>query len=139
MPPADQLDKPVFQRRSAPHRVDRTSRQHPACRDDSDVITHALHQIHGVAGDDDRATRGDVALQDVADVRRRDRINRLEWLVEHEESWRVHEGTGESDLLGHTRRVVHHQRAAGTLQVEQAKQVVDALGDRSPVHAREQP
>jgi hypothetical protein len=55
VPPADQLDEPVFQRRSVAHPSTVPGRQHSAGRDDGNVVTHVLHQIHGVARDDDCA------------------------------------------------------------------------------------
>jgi hypothetical protein len=102
------------------------------------VVAHALYQVHDVARHDHRAAGLDEALEDVADVRRRDRVDRLERLVEHEQPRRMHHRTGERDLLGHTRRVVHDEGATGGLEVEQAKEVGGALRHHRPIEPVEQ-
>ena len=82
-----------------------------------------------------RATK---PVQDVADVRRRHRVDRLERLVEHQQARRVHQRRGERDLLRHAGGVVGDDRAGRALEVEQAQQVGDALGDDVAVEPEQQ-
>ena len=73
----------------------------------------------------------DVRLEDVENHRGRDRIQRLERLVEHENTRRVDHRAGEHDLLRHARRVVGDHTAEGVDQVEGAREIGHArLHDR---------
>ena len=77
---------------AAAHLVDRARREHLAADDDGDAVADALDEVHAVAREHDRAAGGHVALQDLDDVRGRDRVDRLERLVEHEQPRRVDHG-----------------------------------------------
>ena len=76
-----------------------------------------------MAGDDDRAAGGHVAVQDVADVGGGDRVHGFERLVEHQQPGRVDQRRGEGDLLGHAGGVVHYQRAGVMAQVQGREQL----------------
>ena len=67
-------------------------------------MAEPLHDLHHVAGEDHRAAADDIAYQDVADQRPRDRVDRLERLVEHQQARRVQQGAGQADLLLSCRR-----------------------------------
>src|SRR3546814_17892456 len=59
----------------------------PVC----DVVAHALDEVHRVTGHDDGAPAGGISAQDVLDVGGRHRVDRLEWLIQHEQPGRVDE------------------------------------------------
>ena len=110
---ADQLEEPGLEVALAAHVVHRARDQHATARDDGDVVAHALDEIHRVARDDDGSPALDEPVKDVADVRRRDGVHRLEGLVEHEQARGVHQRRGERDLLRHARRVVGDDASGG--------------------------
>ena len=119
----------------------RTSSMEPAAStrprgDDRDVVAHPLHQFHRVAGHDHRAAGLDEAVQDVADVRRRHRIDRLERLVEHEQARRVDEGCRERDLLGHAGGVVRDEASGVVLEIQQLQQIAHAAGEGRAIESR---
>lgn len=66
-------------------------------------------------------------------VRRRNRVDGLERLVEHKQPGRVQERHRKADLLAHTRGTVDDKSALGLKQLEHAEQFVHPLRDRDGV------
>ena len=77
-----------------------------------------------------------VLLEDPADRRGRDRVDRLERLVQHEQARGVQQRGGQPDLLAHAGRVVDDELVAGRGQVEHVEQLAAALGDHGRAACR---
>ena len=66
------------------------------------MVTQALHQVHNVGGDDDGAAACHIGLENILDIRGRDRVHRFEGLIEHQQGGGVDHGAGQGNFLGHT-------------------------------------
>jgi hypothetical protein len=112
--------------------------QHPV-RHDRDVVAQALDHLEHVAGEDDGAAAGHVTLEDVADQRCRDRVDRLERFVQHQQPRCMQQRAGQADLLLHAGRIVDHQGAVAGAQLEHVEQLPGSLVDGRRVHPTQQP
>jgi hypothetical protein len=102
------------------------------------VIAELLDQGHDVAAHQHGAARRGEAVEDGAHDRGRDRVDRLERLVEDQQARAVQQGRGQADLLAHPGGVVTDQGGFGGLEVEHAQQLVDAGGDHRGGHRAQQ-
>ena len=87
----------------------------------------------------DRAAVGDEALKHRADRHRRDRIDRLQRLVEHEHPGTVQHRRRKPNLLGHPGRIVGDQRPLGVGEAEHAQQLVAARAHQLGLEPTQQP
>lgn len=121
------------------HVANGACRKNSAVRDDSDVVTHALDEVHRVAGDDDGAAGLRVAAQYVFDVGCRNGVDRFEGLIEYQEPGGMDERAGEGHFFRHTRGVVDDRRTGCRSQIHHLQEICGACGDVRAIQPEHHP
>ena len=96
----------------------------------SNVGAQLLDGGHDVAGQNDRSAPVSEIDEDLADIRCRNRIDRLKGLIKDQDRGSMDEGCSKGDLLRHTRRVVGDELLTCIHEVQSRQQLLRALASR---------
>jgi hypothetical protein len=121
-PGPDDLGERLFQAVPGPHLGQRARTPDLAVIEHRDVVAELLDQGHDVTAHQHRAARRGEAVENGPHDRGRDRIDRLERLVQHQQPRPVQQRGGQADLLAHAGGVVADQGGFGRLQVQHVQQ-----------------
>ena len=136
---AHEIDEDVLEPAPAAQLVDRPLGDEVTEVHDTDPIAQPLDHFHHVAREHDRVAGVGEALEHGAQRARRDRIDRLERLVEEEHRGAVQQRGRERDLLAHAGAVVDDEGVGGVAsRSSTASNSSAALGDERRRHAAQQ-